>query len=307
MRICYIAKHGSGGNDDEGSVNYALVAMGHDVVCVHEDPRKRLVPLDKAAKAANLILFHHWPDCLQLRQFSIPKIFWCFDLIEWDQDPVLYIRSDRRRAWMRQAMLTADLGFCTDGDWVAKYHGKLHWLPQGADERVVGFGTPRLDIPILFTGISRGGGAQRESFVAEMMDRYGKDFVVVEKGCHGRAMADLVASARIVVAPDSPITSRYWSNRVYNVLGFGGFLLHPLAKGLRDLATGQFPGCGPMFYHDREHLHHLISIARNDPAMRQCVASAAHEEVKEKHLYRHRVAEMLAVAAERIPALKGKI
>lgn len=293
MRIVYIAKHDSGDNDDEGAITYALRQLGHRVMCVHE----RSVE-DIGSASGDLILVHKLDCPVRLRRFSAPKVFWHFDLVESD-DWELQSRSIERRAWMAEATDVCDLGFCTDGDWVAKdTTGKLHWLMQGADERYVGAGhTPEENtggIDILFTGSQIHGG-KRISFLNECRARYGDRFRMVghrpRERVHGRRLADLIASAKIVVAPDGPCSDRYWSNRVYLTLGFGGFLIHPLCARLMD-------HYGPndiSYYMSREAFHVLVDSYLDRPDIRQDVAQHGYETTIAKHLYRHRCEELLRV------------
>ncbi len=141
--------------------------------------------------SADLLLFHHWDDAEAVRRARplFPRIAcWCFDLIEWPSDPTLERRCEQRVRWMDRILPHVDACFCTDGDWAAK---------------------------------------RRESFIQEMRHRWGSRFHHVERGVHGAQLAELIARARVVVAPDSPVTDRYWSNRVYNALGLGAFLMHP--------------------------------------------------------------------------------
>lgn len=293
MKILYVAKHNSGGADDEGAVSHALIVLGHTVHKVSEKIG------DTACRVkADLCLFHHWPDVDSIRKISIPKAFWNFDLVEWPDDPTLDRRSDARRRWMMDVMPLVDIGFCTDGDWTAKFPDKLVWLTQGADERVVGRGTPRLPtIPILFTGISRGGGVRRESFVNELMDRYRERFVNVQRGCYRRNLADLIASASVVVAPDSPVTDRYWSNRVYNTLGFGALLIHPYSAGLR----GHYGLDEVYMYEDRQELHRFIDWAiANKSGVCEEFRIRSLETTKARHLYRHRCEVLINIVKERI-------
>ena len=301
MRIIFIAKHDSGGNDDEGAVYHALTSLGHDVQRLNE-PRgykfKRLLPAD-------LVLFFKWHDLDVLRTIEIPKVFWYFDLVEWHETPG---RSAARVAWMREVTPLVDIGFCTDGDWVAKNPEKLVWLPQGADERVVGRGVAEVKcatcgvasvqdpIDILFTGIGKGGGATRESFVAEMQLQYGKRFRHVPHGVHGSAMADLIARSKIVVAPDSPVTDRYWSNRVYNALGFGAMLLHPQCHGLLSQYTRQ----ELQTYASREQLHDQIEHYLYAAPARYNHQEAGLARTLREHLYRHRCEELIRVVKERL-------
>lgn len=158
-------------------------------------------------------------------------------------------------------------GFCTDGDWVVEDRGrtgKLRWLMQGADERTLGFGTPIPDYAgaeILFTGMINHG-RRRAEHVAHLQARYGDRFAVMGDGGpkyrrHGRELADVFASCKVVVAPDGPNTARYWSNRVYLTLGLGGYLLHPRCEGLQE----HYLASELTTYKDWAHLDYLIDRA----------------------------------------------
>ena len=296
--MLYIAKHDSGGNDDEGAVTHALTRLGHDVQRLREEKGS----LAKRVPNVDLLLFHKWDDVEMLQRFDgiCPRAFWYFDLVDWPSDPSLAGRCQGRREWMARITPHVELGFCTDGDWVAQdTTGKLRWLPQGADERMVGRGspekcptcsTPWTGTPILFTGISRGGGRRRESFVEEMQTRWRDKFRHVQAGVHGRALADLVASSQAVVCPDSPVTDRYWSNRVYLLAGFGATLLHPYCKGLRDYG---YTTDEVLMYRDRQELRSYLDAILQDSNLRDELSAAALERTKREHLYRHRVQKLI--------------
>jgi hypothetical protein len=207
---------------------------------------------------------------------------------------------------MANTLPHVDLGFCTDGDWVEKvnagsnpaYAGKLVWLPQGADARTLGPGDPTRFPPVdlLFTGTGAGGQG-RSSWVAEMKGRYGDRFLHVPRGLHGRELADRTACAKVVLAPDHPVTDRYWSNRVYNVLGFGGFLLHPFAKGLHEQYAGPL---GFASYQDRPMMHQLVDFFLVRPEARQRVAANGLERTRREHTYVHRVETLVRTVKERL-------
>jgi len=183
-RIGYVAKHDSGGNDDEGAIHHALTVLGHDV----QRLREKKGYMARKIPSVDFILFHKWHGPVALRGLTTPKVFWYFDLVEYP-DTTLESRNQTRREWMRSIIPHVDLGFCTDGDWVAKdTTSKLFWLPQGADSRMTGFGTPLEDHPppILFTGIRRGG-IQRAGFVDEMQVNYRQSFNHIDAGLHGRS------------------------------------------------------------------------------------------------------------------------
>lgn len=308
VKILYLARFGQLiSNQDEDAIAHALEKLGHTVTRIQE-PRTRFRrrtfhPLTDRyiSQHADFLLFHHYGDFAQLKRFPHPKVFWLFDLVSYP-DETLASRNAAREEWLRNAMDVAALGFCTDGDAVARQPGhpdhpdRLHWLPQGADERVTGAGTGHGAADILFTGIYRGG-AQRESFVEEMRARYGSRFLHVERGIHGRSMANLIAGHPIVVAPDGPITDRYTSNRVYNVLGFGGFLLHPYSEFLTEYYTD---GKEIVYYQNREELHDKIAFYLPREQERRQIAEAGLARTLSQHLYRHRVERLLQIVQSRL-------
>lgn len=294
MKILYIAKHNSGGNDEEGSIAWALEQLGHKVLRIPESlPPGRINPFD-----ASIVLFHKWSRLVDLRLVPIPKVFWYFDLVEYP-DPLLSSRNHTRRVWMNYNLQYVDLGFCTDGDWVAKDStNKLVWLPQGFDGRRFG-SPPRYDgkVDVLFTGISTGGGKARIDFVNEMKSRYGDRFLHVSRGTHGEALATLINSAKVVVAPSHPCTDRYWSNRVYLTTGYGGFLLHPFSHGL----TSQYVrGSELVMYESQDELHGLIDRYVGDEQARREVATAGRTRTLLQHTYLHRCRTMMDVIKERL-------
>ena len=274
MNILYFAKHGSGGNDDEGAVAYALRALGHDVEEVHERHA------DLGGRCADLLLCHHPADPARLAAFHGPKVYWCFDrVVGW---------SNERSIWAAAMRDVCDLGFHTDGDFVDQDRtGKLRWLPQGADERRLASSIRVSDHGVLFVGSIRG----RESFVDWCFREIGGAFHHVPHGVHGDELMELIRRTAVVVAPDSPVSDRYWSNRVYLILSMGGFLLHPWSAGLAE----QYGGLELMMYKDRRHLLQLLTTS-ND--VRAAYVAAGLKATIEKHLYRHRCAELMRYVAE---------
>ncbi len=293
MRVGYVAKHDSGGNDDEGAITFALEKLGCNVQRLREHRGYRAQMLE-----VDFVLFHHWRDYAAIREIRRPKVFWCFDLIDYP-DPHLRGRCRERLQWMRELIPLVDLGFLTDGDFVARDGtGKLHWLPQGADERIVGKGQRNgATVSLLFTGIGRGGGMQRLAFVQAMESHYGSQFQQVQRGIYRERLRDLIAAAQIVLAPAGPVTDRYWSNRIYNACGFGAFLLHPWS----DALTAQYqPDKEVVYYRSLEELHQQIAASLKMPSTCQEIAEAALQRTCKEHLYRHRCERLLSIVGEKL-------
>lgn len=294
MRITYIARHGGHDNDDEGAIAYALEQLGHDV---------RKIPETCSVEEVNecpcdFVLFHKWERYSVMEQVKWPMAFWYFDLLTGDGDPRLKLHE--RRHWVHVATSRVVAGFCTDGDWVALDRtGKLVCLRQGADERKVGLGVPGATrYPLLFTGIVLGD--ERREHLARLRTRYPLRIVgaMGYKGrVHGRELADLIASSDIVFSPISPVTDRYWSNRVYLTLGFGGFLVHRYARDLTDDYAG---GKEIVYYETVESSFDVIDYYLARPDERAEIAQAGYQRTINDHLYRHRVAKLIRVMEERL-------
>lgn len=295
MRIVHIGNHDQrNSNDDEGAITHALIALGHDVQRLNEKKGRMAGRLEP-----DLVLFHHWRDIAALSSLSCPKVFWYFDLVDWP-DASIKGRCRERILWMRDVMPHVQIGFCTDGDWVNRdTSSKLVFLPQGADERLAGVSTSSRSTPcdILFTGNNLRCGVERASFVEEMSSTYGERFRHVVGGLHQRDLADAISSAKMVVAPDAPVTDRYCSNRVYLTLGFGGFLLHSACAYLADHYRD---GEEIAFYRSRQHLHELIRYFDSEPEARERIAAAGLRRTLAEHTYRHRCEAMMRIVQERL-------
>jgi hypothetical protein len=301
MRIIYIARHGCGGNQDEDAVTHGFESLGHSVQTVPEAEGAEALRL--RTTAGDLLLFNKWyePDLLRRLEGRIIRAFWYWDLVDWPEDDRLSRRCKARREWMQTILPGIDIGFMTDGDWVRKSgNGKLVKLEQGADGRLTDL-TPVFShsdsrfpigkmIPILFLGLGAVAGVGRAIFVSRMQEKYGTRFRQVTHGVHGQPLVNLIASAAIHVAPDSPSTDHYWSNRVYLISGFGGFVLHPYSTGL---ARHYEDGKEIVFYESMEDLDVKIDYYLDHPEERIAIAEAGRRRTLAEHTYRHRCASLI--------------
>lgn len=282
MKVLYVAKHGSGGNDDEGAVEHALHELGHAVI-----------KLDEAAQppfpSADICLFHKWDNPDALRRIECPRVFWYFDLVN-SKASELQLRDQARIGWMQRIVPHVTFGFCTDGDWVFKdTTGKLFWLPQGADERMKPSKKSKRDIPILFVGDPNGGRA-RQHWVQHMKGLWGNGFMVVKRGVYREKLSNLLANAEVIVGANYPVTDRYWSNRVYTMLIHGAAMVHTVSSGLAEQ------------YKPNESLVYTTNWEESDVSSlllsrrkREELRSASRETTLRSNLYRHRVEKMLEV------------
>ena len=227
-----------------------------------------------------------------LKKAGIKTVSWLFDLY-WDLPP--------DRGITRSPLdppFDCDYVFTTDGghekEW--KDHGVSHYLlRQGCHlpEAVLGqkvLGVP----PIVFTGsiVFR----QRMRLLRHMHDKYKKDFAHYGSGgnmpeTRQLKLNDVFASAKIVLGDSQP-SPKYWSNRIYEVLGRGGFLIHPLVEGI-DKEFGPYKHFIPYTFGNFDELDEIINYYLTHDEEREKIRLAGHEYCKENYTYTKRVAEML--------------
>lgn len=119
-----------------------------------------------------------------------------------------------------------------------------------------------------------------------------------EPTLRGRPLNDLYATAKIVVGdslcPAGP-ASRYWSDRVYETVGRGGFLIHPRIDALvEELGeSGEHLVWYP--FGDFDRLEGLLDEWIDNASARRDVAARGRRYVSEHCTYRQRMTEVLAV------------
>lgn len=302
MKIAYVAKHNSGANDDEGAIHYALTAIGHTVIPIQENNAAGVARMARD-NAFDLLLFHKWYAPEILTEIKQPKMFWCFDLVDHEDDELAatLTAGDRRLTqWMQDITPLVELGFCTDGDWVRRdQSGKLVQLMQGADERYVGRteSSSVYRIPIMFPGTEHNRGRARTRWITDMRLRYRKRFEMFSSGVYREALSSLIADCGIVMAPPGPATDHYWSNRVYVVLGYAGFMLHPYCEAL----TNQYlDGAEIVYYTSPRCMHASIEFYLKHPDARQKISERALQRTASEHLYRHRCATLIETVKQRL-------
>ena len=296
MRILYAAKHGKGENDNEGAIQHALRQLNHDVIAIHENQLRDRWQELKHAHSPDLLLFQNWKRPPDLTEVNYPKIFWYMDLVDFNDDSLRHLTRSRKM-WMDAVVHNVHLGVCTDGDWVARDRtSRLIHLMQGADSRIAKPPTqPGEDIPLLFCGSVNHHPHQRQAFVKEMQDRYGDAFHWCRRR-YGARLVNTIHRSSIVLAPDSPITDNYASNRAVITCSLGGFLLHPKCRIVESMYED---GQEAVFYKDREDLHDKISYYLSRPQERWRIQQAAYERTMDEHTYKHRLNYILHEADKR--------
>lgn len=203
-------------------------------------------------------------------------------------------------------MITADGGH--DALWAAA--GIRHrWLPpavSGAQAASLGRREGQFVRPLAFVGSHdryHAEWAHRRELVEWAKRTYGRSlglWPAPGRGAvRGRELANLYASVDIVLG-DSCLAggaTHYWSDRIPETLGRGGFLLHPDVVGLEDhFEVGQHLVTWPLGDFDR--LGRLVEYYLRHPDDRRRIAAAGRAHVLEHHTYEHRVVQLIDIARD---------
>lgn len=121
---------------------------------------------------------------------------------------------------------------------------------------------------------------------------YGHDGLGVYRGGD---LNQLYADSSVVVGDSLCIDFKYphyWSDRVYETLGRGGFMIHPYIRGLEEHFED---GVHLRFYEfgNWDQLRDLIDYYLIHEDEREHIRRAGHEHVRNNHTYIHRWEEIL--------------
>jgi glycosyltransferase involved in cell wall biosynthesis len=109
----------------------------------------------------------------------------------------------------------------------------------------------------------------------------------------GKQLNDVYASAKVVVC-DSLHSPMYWSNRIYETLGRGGFAIHPKVEGLeREFEYGKH--FVPYDYGDFDGLKRKIDYYIEHDAERNRIRDAGMAYVRKHKTFVQRARQIVAV------------
>jgi hypothetical protein len=235
-----------------------------------------------------------------LRGFGMPMITYHLDLY--------YGIPSRFNEYREHPYMTGlDHFFSVDPplvDWLNTHTAtKGHYLTAGvlADECYMAEKDTCPQYPVIFVGSYQyhKEWPYRAKLIDWLKETYRSDFTgwgpQFSGVVRGEDLNRLYANSKIVVgdsySPDFDYPG-YWSDRIPETLGRGGFLIHPRIKGIED------------FYTDREHLvlydfgdfeqlEHLIGYYLDHENEREAIRRAGHQHVKDHHTFTHRWTQIL--------------
>lgn len=283
----------------ENYVVYALEQNGVEVVKLQESKINTIavVEIELAKYKVDFVLFcknrvgvdgFHLME--YLKDLRMKTVTWVFDLY-FDLPP------DRSLRTVFDSNLKADILFTTDGgheqEMLEKgYNHKL--LRQGVHEPEAVLGEKSEGAPeIVFIGTVVY--ADRRRLVNFLKETYGIRFkhfgIGGNREIRGKELNDLLASCKIVVGDSLP-SPKYWSNRLYEITGRGGFLLHPKVEGL-EKEFEYFKEIVPYAWGNLPQLKEIIDFYLTHDEEREKIRLAGFERTKKDYTYTLRVKELL--------------
>lgn len=292
----------------ERHIHLSLEKLGHTVDFIQENEIKPGTLPDRVEDADLFLWTRTWPGFVteqELEKISIPTVSYHLDK---------YSDIKRDGGVGRDPFWKTDHVFSPEGSSQAarifKTHGiNHHYLPAGVydDECEIVDPVQKFKHDIVFVG----GGEEylhpewryRGELMRFLKRTYGNRFAKYghpQPFIRGKELNQLYSSAKVVIGDSlckDFTDSYYFSDRLFEVPGRGGFQIAPYIPGVTD------------YYKDREEivlysfgnwtqLKNLIDYYLTHDDEREAVRKAGHGRTKREHTYTHRVKEMLNTVYE---------
>lgn len=293
----------------EHHVALSLEELGHHVVRVQED-QDSWEDTVEAAEGADVFLWtqtygfaHQWDRtnaiaALEHLGEGMPTVGLHLDLW-WGLERSHQVREEPFFQHT-QFMVTADGDH--DADWVeAGVHH--HWSPPAVYGGECFPGTPRPQFrsDVAFVGSWRGGyhdawWPQRKAMLDHLQRWYGLRLKLWPRqhAIRGQALNDLYASTKVVVGDScfASTSDRYVSDRPFETVGRGGFLIMPWIRGLAEMLID---GEHCRYYPPGDHveMRRLIDHYLRHDDERERIRKAGQEHVAQEHTYARRLDDVL--------------
>ena len=307
MKILYVGNFGPA-HSTESHVAATLEDMAHEVFRVQEDQIGTGTLLrDVTNFSPDIVLWTRtWPgfvrlsDLEEIKKLNVLSVSFHLDL---------YVPISRIAGMDNDPFWRTDYVFTPDGDpksaEVFKQKGiNHHYLKPGVFRMECVEGNYRQEYAndIAFIGTAYGYHAEwpyRERLIEWLKANYGGWFKVYGhpfKSVRGQDLNDVFASTKIIIG-DTLCPNfnhqNYWSDRVYETTGRGGFIIHPRIKGL-ETEFKEHEEIAFYNYGDFEHLKELIDWYRSHDDYREAVRKKGMARTKSEHTYHNRMKELLA-------------
>jgi spore maturation protein CgeB len=173
---------------------------------------------------------------------------------------------------------------------------KGHYLPAGVYHKECYIEPTKLKNDVIFVGSKKyhQEWQYRPQLINWLSDTYKNKFSHYGNGgiksLRGSELNTLYASSKIVVGDTLCIGFKYpdyWSDRVYETMGRGGFIIHPYVSGMEK----EFEDKKHLVFYEYgnlKQLKELIDYYMEHDEERETIRKAGHELVKENYTYKNR-------------------
>lgn len=214
---------------------------------------------------------------------------WTFDLLIGHPPRESRVRSYR--------FLYCDVVFLTDGGHMKEYKDigvNVRLLRQGIPDEFCYMAEPEEGPDIVFVGTENPTFPYRQNLMRLLKHEYGSRFTWIgqnnAEACRGHDLNKLYASAKIVVG-DCMYGDYYWSNRIVETLGRGGFLIHPNVRGI-EKDYKPYKEFIPYNWGDFRGMVTKINYYLDHKEDRDKIRTAGFERVKNNYKMSHKCKEL---------------
>jgi len=320
MHVAYIGNFRAP-HSTENHVARAMRADGHTVSMLQEDDTVSWSWIARPTMPVDVLLWTHtggFPPGDEIWQHENLKSFRI-----WSGAPIVGVHLDRWWGLPRETQITVDrkaffhtpdVLYTADGGHDQRWadQGIVHrWFPPGisAPECEPGIRSGLLESDVAFVGSWQGGYHPEWPHRRQLVDwLQASPFNVTfwpppgQPAIRGTKLRALYASTKVVVGdsclvpyPNGDPVCRYFSDRIPETIGRGGYLIHPRVAGVTDgtlYTEGEHLGCWGLG--DWDELGYQIETALQHPDQRAAVTAAGRAHVLADHTYEVRMRRLLA-------------
>lgn len=157
--------------------------------------------------------------------------------------------------------------------------------------------TDKKEIPILFVGSMYDSTDQFRRYLLGFVNEvYGDKFLWLGTSEHQvreERLSSVIARSKIVLG-DSVYFPGYWSNRIYESIGRGGFVIHPFVPGIEK----EFEDGKECVFYNRwnfDDLKSKIDYYLENDKERSMISKKGMERIQKEHTLLHRCKEILEI------------
>jgi hypothetical protein len=295
-KIIYLGHKDRKYKEIEDGVIDSLKLMGYKVI-LFDDQEYKPEEVIEACKGAKMFLFHKGGFLTKSETemyASIDKLIYTLSKI--DCKKVLWFVD---KVWMEREIFIdriinyVDYSFFTDETFLRRHKiFNAYSLKQGCQiKRFKGKKNPAFECDVAFIGSIYG---ERQMFVKALGSLLGDKFRTYNE-IRDQDFADLCKSAKIIISPNYPMDDFYWSNRIYEVLGNGGFMFHPNFAGLKDegIKEGEHYIGYTNWLDVEDKLEYLLS--KKADKLIKSITKQGQKEVVINHTYLQRCRKILEI------------